>query len=77
VEISLAIERQTPARMLCQRVQHMIQKSNTRINSYGLAFRSLRSMALSPIHKLAVRVGREFSSVQIDSKLDFRLIRIP
>jgi hypothetical protein len=66
VQVSLAIERQTPACMLRQRMKHMIQKPNSRIYSNSLALGGLGSVALGAAEELRVCVSGEFAAVKVD-----------
>jgi hypothetical protein len=76
MQIPLAIQRQTPPGMLSQRMQHMIQKPNPRIDSNSLTLRSLTRMSIRPIQQPLIRILRKRTPIQINRQHDFRLIRI-
>jgi hypothetical protein len=66
---------QTPTRMFRQRMQHVIQESNTTLNIYDLRLCALRRMAIAILLCLRFFVF-EVSAVQTQGQLDLRLIRV-
>lgn len=76
MKITLAINCQTPASMLCKRMQHMVQKSNPSINTNRLGLRRLTSMTLKACSQSWINIGWEVPAVQVDGHLDLGLVSV-
>ena len=76
VEIALCANRQTPPRMLRQRMQRMIQEANARVDVDDLALASLAGMGLDVVEKAGVGLRRKVAAIEVDGQLDLGFVGI-
>ena len=76
VKITLTPECQTPPSMLRQRMQHVVQKSNTGVYADRLALRGLARMALQGRNEALVNALGKGTPIDIDGQLDLRLVGV-
>lgn len=62
--------------MLSQRMQHVVQKSNTGVYADRLALRGLARMALQGRNEALVNALREGTPIDVDGQLDLRLVGV-
>jgi hypothetical protein len=76
VKITLAVQSQTPASMLSQSMEHVVEETNSRVDSNLLGLASLRSMAITVVEKTRVSIRREIAAVEVESELDLGLVGV-
>jgi hypothetical protein len=75
VEVTATSELQTPTRVLCESVDHVVQEANASINVDGLWLRSLSSVWLV----CAIFLGCDLlqgTTVEVESQLDLGLVGV-
>lgn len=76
VQIALAVQRKTPAGMLGQGVQHVVEEADARADADDLGLAGLRRMAVCALGDLeaSVGLGRECAAVEVERELDLGLV---
>lgn len=75
MQITLAVQRQTPARMLGQGVKHVVQETNAGVDADGLRLARLAGVVLA-LEETGVGVWVEAPAVEIQRKLDLGLVGV-
>ena len=76
VKITLAVQSQTPASMLSQGMEHVVEETNSSVDSNLLGLAGLRSMAILIVEKTGVSLWREIAAVEVKSELDLSLVGV-
>lgn len=74
MQISLAVNGQTPAGVLGQRVQHVVEKAYPRVDGNCLRFATLRGMLGRGCEEAGVGIGGECAAVNVEGHLDLGLV---
>jgi hypothetical protein len=76
VKVTLAVQSQTPASMLSQGMEHVVEEANSCVDSNLLGLACLRSMAIIAVEKTGIGVWREIAAVKVESELDLGLVGV-
>ena len=76
VKITLAVQSQTPASMLSQSMEHVVEEANSSVDSNLLGLAGLRGMAILIVEKTGVSLWREIAAVEVKSELDLSLVGV-
>lgn len=76
MEITLAVQSQTPAGVLGQGVEHVIEEANAGVDGNLLRLAGLGSVALLVAEQAGVGVGREIAAIEVERKLDLGLVGV-
>ena len=74
MQVALARQRQTPAGMLGQRMQHVVEEANPRVDANVLRLARLRRVPGAALEQPLVGVGREGAAVEVERQLDLGLV---
>ena len=76
MKVALAVQSQTPASMLSQSMEHVVEETNSSVDSNPLGLAGLRSMAIAIVEKTGVSLRREIAAVEVKSELDLSLVGV-
>lgn len=77
VKVALAVQRQTPASMLGQGVQHVVEEADARVDADNLRLARLRGMAfLLGRCQPRVGVGWEVPAIEVQGNLNLGLVGV-
>lgn len=74
MEIALAVERHAPAGVLGQRMQHVVQEADARVDGNHLRLAGLRGVCAGGLEQARVGILREFAAVDAEGDLDRGLV---
>lgn len=74
VQVALTLQTQAPPTVLCERVEHVVQESNPRVDSYRLLLGGLSGMAFGC--RRGGKKGLEGAAVERDGNLYFGLVGV-
>lgn len=76
VQIALAVDGQTPAGVLGQRVEHVVEEANARVEGNALRLAALRGVRIVGFEQAGVCVGRKCAAVNVEGELDLGLVGV-
>jgi len=77
MQISLALDGQTPARVLGEGVQHVVQEADARVHADGLGLAGLGGVAAAVLgEQPRVRVRGKRAAVEVEGELDLCLVGV-
>lgn len=77
VKIALARQRQTPAGVLGQGVEHVVEEADARVHADGLRLARLARVALADgRHQSRIGIRRELPTIEVQGELDLGLVRV-
>ena len=76
MKVTLAVQSQTPASMLSQSMKHVVEETNSCVDSNLLGLAGLGSMAIIVVEKTGIGVRREIAAVKVESELDLGLVGV-
>ena len=62
--------------MLSQSMEHVVEETNSSVDSNLLGLAGLRGMAILIVEKTGVSLGREIAAVEVKSELDLSLVGV-
>ena len=76
MKVALAVEGQTPASMLRQGMEHVVQEADASVDGNRLRFAGLRSVSVLAFEEPGVGIRRKIASVEVQCQLDLGLVCI-
>lgn len=76
VKVALAVNGQAPAGVLGQRVQHVVEEADARVDGNRLRLAALRGVGVLVGEQAGVGVGRECAAVNVEGHLDLGLVGV-
>lgn len=76
VKIALAVERHAPAGVLRQRMQHVVQEADARVDGNHLRLARLRGVCAGDLEKSGVGILGKLAAVDAEGDLDRRLVGV-
>jgi hypothetical protein len=74
MKITLAVQSKTPAGVLSQSMEHMVEEPNACVDGNLLRLASLGSMAITLVEETRVSFRRKIAAVEVKSELDLCLV---
>lgn len=76
MEVTLADDGETPARVLREGVEHVVQEPDARVDADRLRLARLRRVVVARLKEARVRVRGEVAAVEVQRHLDLGLVGV-